>query len=72
MHIAMDIDDEISVDVNTNDALNSKADIQQESIPTPVAAKETIAFFPDQGTDDTATKWNPWCLIFLKHKQESS
>ena len=57
MHVAMDIEVEISGDAKTNDALDSTADIQNESILAPPSDKETISFFPDQGTNKTTMKW---------------
>lgn len=63
MHVAMDIDIEVSGDTKTNEALDSKTDVQQESIPAAAAPdKETIAFFPDQGT---VVRRNGLCCITL-------
>ncbi|XP_023531128.1 RING finger protein B isoform X1 [Cucurbita pepo subsp. pepo] len=47
MHVAMDIDVQISRDTKRNEALDSMADIQKQSIPAP-ASDKTISFFPDQ------------------------
>lgn len=56
MHVPMDVDVEISGDTKTNDALDSTTDVQNESIPAPPSNKETIAFFPDQGRNNTMMK----------------
>ncbi|XP_022921955.1 acyl-CoA-binding domain-containing protein 6-like [Cucurbita moschata] len=55
MHVAMDIDVEISGDAKTNDALDSTADIQNQSILAPPSDKETISFFSDQDDRRPAT-----------------
>lgn len=61
----MDIGVENSGVAKTNDALDSTADIQNESIPTPASIKETIAFFPDQGRNKTIMKYGNCRLLIL-------
>lgn len=70
MHVAMDIDVQISRDTKRNEALDSMADIQKQSIPAP-ASDKTISFFPDQGINSSMMSWSLCCLVFLKLRAEN-